>query len=130
MILQQKEGFFFHERNKRPPQGRMYAMLSFAYTLLSNDVAASLEGVGLDSYVGFLHRDRPGRASLALDLMEELRGGYDDRFVLSLINKKVVDSEDFTIKENGAVLMNEDARKKFLKAWQERKQEIQHPYLG
>lgn len=106
-------------------------MLSFAYTLLANDMASALEGVGLDSYVGFLHRDRPGRVSLALDVMEELRGVYADRFVLSLINKKVVNKEDFFKKENGAVIMTDDARKKFLAAWQNKKQEkITHPYLG
>ena len=131
MILQQKDDFHFKGRNKRPPLDRVNAMLSFAYTLLANDVASALEGVGLDAYVGFLHRDRPGRPSLALDLMEELRGIFADRFVLSLINLKKVKPEDFVIKENGAVLMEDDARKKFIKAWQERKQEkITHPYLG
>lgn len=131
MILQQKNDFYFYERNKRPPLDRVNAMLSFAYTLLANDVASALEGVGLDSYVGFLHRDRPGRASLALDVMEELRGVYADRFVLSLINKKVMNKDDFTIKENGSVLMNDNSRKKFLKAWQDKKQDkITHPFLG
>ncbi|MGG5251937.1 type I-C CRISPR-associated endonuclease Cas1c [Neobacillus sp. SM06] len=131
MILQQKEDFSFQSRSRRPPTDNVNAMLSFAYTLLANDMAAALEGVGLDAYVGFLHRDRPGRASLALDLMEELRGVYADRFVLSLINKKVVGKDDFHKKENGAVIMTDDARKKFLAAWQTRKQEkITHPYLG
>lgn len=107
------------------------AMLSLAYTLLAHDTSAALEGVGLDAYVGFLHRDRPGRASLALDLMEELRGVYADKFVLSLINKKGIQKEDFVRKENGAVLLTEDGRKKFLTAWQSKKQEkITHPYLG
>jgi CRISPR-associated protein Cas1 len=106
-------------------------MLSFAYTLLANDTASALEGVGLDAYVGFLHRDRPGRVSLALDVMEELRGVYADRFVLSLINTKVVNRDDFYKKENGAVVMTDEARKKFLKSWQSRKQEkITHPFLG
>lgn len=131
MILQQKEDFFFHARSRRPPLDNVNTMLSLAYTLLANDMASALEGVGLDAYVGFLHRDRPGRASLALDVMEELRGIYADRFVLSLINKKVVNVDDFVRKENGAVLMTEEGRKKFLTAWQNRKQEkITHPYLG
>ncbi|WP_135557310.1 type I-C CRISPR-associated endonuclease Cas1c [Paenibacillus cymbidii] len=131
MILQQKEHFYFRARSRRPPRDNVNAMLSFAYSLLANDVAAALEGVGLDAYVGFLHRDRPGRVSLALDVMEELRGVYADRFVLSLINKKVVSGDDFVQKENGAVLLRDEARKKFLTAWQEKKQEkITHPYLG
>ncbi|QHT63224.1 type I-C CRISPR-associated endonuclease Cas1 [Paenibacillus lycopersici] len=131
MILQQKEDFYFHSRSRRPPLDNVNAMLSFAYSLLANDVAAALEGVGLDAYVGFLHRDRPGRASLALDMMEELRGVYADRFVLSLINKRVVNKDDFLTKENGAVLMKDEARKKFLTAWQAKKQEkISHPYLS
>ena len=131
MILQQKEDFYFKTRSRRPPLDNVNAMLSFAYTLLANDTASALEGVGLDAYVGFLHRDRPGRASLALDVMEELRGVYADKFVLSLINKKVVNKEDFLKKENGAVIMTDDARKKFLTAWQNKKQEkITHPYLG
>ncbi|WP_059104777.1 type I-C CRISPR-associated endonuclease Cas1c [Shouchella shacheensis] len=131
MILQQKEGFSFKMRSRRPPLDPVNAMLSFAYTLLANDMAAALEAVGLDAYVGFLHRDRPGRASLALDVMEELRGIYADKFVLGLINKKVVNKNDFLKKENGAVLFTDEARKKFLTAWQSRKQEkITHPYLG
>lgn len=131
MILQQKEDFYFRSRSRRPPLDNVNAMLSFAYTLLANDMTSALEGVGLDAYVGFLHRDRPGRTSLALDVMEELRGVYADRFVLSLINKKVVNKEDFLKKENGAVIMTDEARKKFLAAWQSKKQEkITHPYLG
>lgn len=131
MILQQTDDFFFHARSRRPPLDNVNAMLSLAYTLLASDMAAALEAVGLDAYVGFLHRDRPGRASLALDVMEELRGVYADKFVLSLINKKVVNKDDFVTKENGAVLMTDEARKKFLTAWQNKKQEkIMHPYLG
>ena len=130
MILQQKEDFYFHTRFRRPPLDNVNAMLSFGYTLLANDTASALESVGLDAYVGFLHRDRPGRISLALDLMEELRGVYVDRFVLSLINKKILNKNDFLKKENGAVIMTEEARKKFLKAWQNKKQEkITHPFL-
>lgn len=131
MILQQKEDFYFRVRSRRPPMDKVNAMLSLAYTLLANDMVSALEGVGLDAYIGFLHRDRPGRASLALDLMEELRGVYADKFVLSLINKKVMNADDFVRKENGAVIMSVDARKKFLTAWQQKKQEkITHPYLG
>jgi len=131
MVLQQKEDFYFHSRSRRPPLDNVNAMLSFAYSLLANDVTSALEGVGLDAYVGFMHRDRPGQASLALDVMEELRGVYADRFVLSLINKKMVSKEDFLRKENGAVIMKDEARKKFLAAWQNKKQEkITHPYLG
>lgn len=131
MILQQKEDFYFSIRSRRPPLDNVNAMLSFAYTLLANDMASALEGVGLDAYVGFLHRDRPGRVSLALDVMEELRGVYADKFVLSLINKKIVNKEDFLKKENGAVVMTDEARKKFLTAWQNKKQEkITHPYLA
>lgn len=130
LILQQKEHFYFHSRNKRPPLDNVNAMLSFVYTLLAHDVAAALETVGLDPYVGFLHRDRPGRVSLALDMMEELRSVYADRFVISLINKREVNSDGFTQKENGAVNMDDDTRKTILKAWQSRKQEIiTHPFL-
>ncbi len=131
LILQQKEDFFFKVRNKRPPLDNVNAMLSFVYTLLAHDVARALEAIGLDAYVGFLHRDRPGRISLALDLMEELRSVYADRFVLSLINKRVVTSKGFTQKENGAVVMDDDTRKSVLSAWQAKKQEqITHPFLG
>ncbi|SER92557.1 type I-C CRISPR-associated endonuclease Cas1c [Salisediminibacterium halotolerans] len=131
LILNQKEHFYFHSRNRRPPLDNVNAILSFVYTLLANDVASALEGVGLDSYVGFLHRDRPGRISLALDVMEELRGCYADRFVLSLINRNVVNEEDFSSKENGAVIMSDEARKKVLKLWQNKKQEeITHPFLS
>jgi CRISPR-associated protein Cas1 len=131
LILQQKEDFFFRNRNKRPPLDNVNAMLSFVYTLLAHDTASALETVGLDPYVGFLHRDRPGRISLALDLMEELRPVHADRFVLSLINKRVVNAAGFTQKENGAVIMDEDTRKVVLSSWQARKQEtIQHPFLN
>lgn len=131
MILQQKDMFYFKNRNRRPPTDKVNALLSLAYTLLALDVAAALETVGLDAYVGFLHRDRPGRASLALDVMEELRGVMADRFVLKMINKKIIQTSDFVQKENGAVLLTEDGRRKFIKAWQERKQEnLTHPYLN
>lgn len=130
LILQQKDDFFFHERTRRPPLDRVNAMLSFAYTLLANDLAASLESVGLDAYVGFLHRDRPGRVSLALDLMEELRGIYADRFVLTLINNRKINKKHFQVKENKSVLLTDEGRKIFLSAWHEKKQEqITHPYI-
>lgn len=130
LILQQKESFYFRYRNKRPPLDNVNAMLSFVYTLLAHDFAAALETVGLDPYVGFLHRDRPGRVSLALDMMEELRSVYADRFVMSLINKKEVKATGFSQKENGAVVMDDNTRKTILKAWQSKKQEkITHPFL-
>lgn len=131
MILQQKEDFGFYGRNRRPPLDNVNAMLSLAYTLLAQECAAALETVGLDPYVGFLHQDRPGRISLALDLMEELRGIYVDRFVLTLINRKEVNAKDFLKKESGAVILTDEGRKKFFKNWQTKKQEqIQHPFLG
>lgn len=130
LILQQKDVFYFHGRNKRPPLDRVNAMLSFAYSLLAGMCGSALEGVGLDPYVGFYHTDRPGRISLALDLMEELRGVMADRFVLTLINKRVIKEGHFIEKEDGAVLLNDAGRKVFLSAWQERKQEmIKHPFL-
>lgn len=131
LILHQKDSFYFKRRNKRPPQDNVNAMLSFVYTLLANSTGAALEAVGLDSYVGFLHRDRPGRISLALDLMEELRSVYADRFVISLINKRIINGSGFIKKEDGAVIMTDDTRKAILTAWQTRKQEkITHPFLG
>lgn len=131
LILQQKDCFYFRGRNKRPPLDNVNAMLSFVYTLLANSTGAALEAVGLDAYVGFLHRDRPGRISLALDLMEELRSVYADRFVISLINKRIVNDSGFIKKEDGAVIMTDDTRKDILTAWQARKQEkITHPFLG
>lgn len=130
MILQQKKDFTFTGRNKRPPTDCVNAMLSFVYTLLTNNIASALETVGLDPYVGMMHTERPGRVSLALDLIEELRPVLADRFVLSMINKKVVSTKDFLKKENGAVLMKDDARKRFLSEWQDRKKEtLTHPYL-
>lgn len=130
MILQQKEEFYFKTRNRRPPTDNVNALLSLSYTLLANDVSSALEAVGFDAYVGFLHRDRPGRASLALDVMEELRGVIADRFVLKVVNKKILNSSDFLKKESGAVLLTDEGRKKFIRAWQERKQEpLKHPYL-
>ena len=131
LLLNRKEDFFFHGRNRRPPLDRVNAMLSFAYSLLAHDCASALESVGLDAYVGFLHRDRPGRESLALDLMEELRPCMADRFVLTLVNNRMIRPEDFQTQDSGAVLLTDDGRKKFLKAWQERKRDtLTHPYLN
>ncbi len=131
MIINQKEDFVFKERTRRPPLDNVNALLSFVYTLLMRDICGALETVGLDPAVGFLHRDRPGRESLALDMMEELRPYLADRLVLSLINRKQISGKDFLKKENGAVFMNDDCRKEILTNWQKRKQEeIQHPYLN
>lgn len=130
LILNRKEVFQFQNRNRRPPLDEVNAMLSFAYFFLANDCAGALEAVGLDSYVGFLHRDRPGRSSLALDLMEEMRPCMADRFVLSLINNRMMDQKDFVKHESGAVSMTEEGRRTFLKAWQAKKQEaLTHPFL-
>ncbi len=131
MILGDRRVFSFAGRNRRPPLDPVNALLSFAYSLLSYDCAAALESVGMDAYVGFLHRDRPGRSSLALDLMEELRPCVADRFVLTLINNRICKAGDFLVQESGAVLLTEDARREVLSRWQERKKEtITHPYLG
>lgn len=129
-ILQQKEAFFFKERSRRPPLDNLNSLLSFLYTLLTSEVSSALETVGLDPYVGFLHQDRPGRPSLALDLMEELRPVFADRLAISLVNRKQVNASGFTQKESGGILMDSDTRKAVLTAWQERKkEEILHPYL-
>lgn len=131
LILQNKDVFFFRTRSRRPPLDSMNAMLSFAYAILANDCAAALESVGLDPYVGFLHGDRPGRASLALDLMEELRPCFADRFVLSCVNTRVLRPEHFEKSESGAVIMTDVGRKAFLSAYQEKKREqVTHPFLG
>lgn len=130
MILNNKDEFFLRNRNRRPPLDNVNALLSFTYALLANDCAAALESAGLDSYVGFLHRDRPGRNSLALDLMEELRPCAADRFVLSLINSRAIKGDDFEKRAGGATIMTDGGRKTVIKAWQERKRsEITHPYL-
>lgn len=130
LILGNKDIFSFRTRSRRPPLDPVNALLSFAYSLLANDCAAALEAVGLDSYVGFLHTDRPGRVSLALDLMEELRPCIADRFILTLINNRRLNQKDFMYHENGSVTLSDDARSVFLRSWQERKrEEISHPYL-
>lgn len=130
LILQQQEDFVFQGRNRRPPLDYVNALLSFCYSLLAGMCASALEGVGLDSYVGFYHTDRPGRISLALDLMEELRSIMADRFVLTLINRKMITKNDFIRKENGAVILNDAGKKIVLSAWQTKKQDlIRHPFL-
>ena len=130
MLLRSKEVFFFHGRSRRPPLDRVNAMLSFAYALLASDYASALESAGLDSYVGLLHRDRPGRRSLALDLMEELRPCFADRFVLTMVNNRVIGPSDFEEPDAGAVILTDQGRKRFLRAWQEKKQEqLTHPFL-
>lgn len=130
LIRAQKPAFSFTKRSRRPPLDRMNALLSFLYSMLAHDCTSALETVGLDSQVGFLHRLRPGRAGLALDIMEELRPYLVDRMAISLVNNNQVTSKDFIEKETGAVLLRDDSRKKVLDAWQSRKQEsVQHPYL-
>lgn len=123
-------GFAFGGRVRRPPTDPVNALLSFAYTLITHECASALQGVGLDPYVGYLHQDRPGRLSLALDLLEEFRAPWADRFVLTLINRQQVKTNDFVTEASGAVRLTDDARKTLLTAWQERKQvEVMHPYL-
>jgi len=130
LITHQKKAFRFNGRNRRPPMDNVNALLSFIYTLLLHDVRSALEGVGLDPAVGFLHRDRPGRPGLALDLMEEFRPFLADRLVLSLINLKQVGPKGFRKTETGAVSMSDDTRKEVIMAYQKRKQdEIYHPFI-
>ena len=130
MILNQKDAFRFDGRSRRPPLDRVNAALSMTYTLLTHDCASALESVGLDAYVGFMHRDRPGRTSLALDLMEELRAPLADRLVLTLINTRVLQKTHFRTQPGGAVLLTDEGRKALLNAWQtKKKEEITHPYL-
>ena len=130
LILNQRDSFSFDGRSRRPPTDPVNAMLSFLYTLLAHDCAAALESVGLDPYVGFMHRDRPGRQSLALDIMEELRPIAADRLMLTLVNTRMIQDKHFSRQAGGAVLMNEEGRKVLLSAWQSRKkEEITHPYL-
>lgn len=131
LILKQKSDFFMFDRNRRPPLDNMNALLSFLYTLLSHDVQSALESVGLDPYVGFFHTDRPGRAGLALDMMEELRPFLADRHALTLVNLQQIGRDDFYAKEDGGIVLTENGRKAVLGSWQKRKQEeIMHPYLN
>ncbi len=130
LIVSQKEDFVFAGRNRRPPLDRVNCLLSFLYSLLYHDARSALETVGLDPAVGFLHRDRPGRLSLALDLMEEFRPVLADRLALSLVNLGQVRKNGFKVTESGAVVMDDDTRKTLLTEYQKRKQvEIEHPFL-
>jgi CRISPR-associated protein Cas1 len=131
LITAQREDFTFVRRSKRPPLDPANALLSFLYAILANDVRSALETTGLDPQVGFLHQLRPGRPSLALDLMEEFRASLGDRIMLNLINLRQVTISDFEVRESGEVRMSDDARKVVLTAYQKRKQEeITHPFLG
>lgn len=131
LVVAQKEDFFFRERSRRPPLDNMNALLSFLYTLLMHDVRSALETVGLDPAVGFLHRDRPGRPGLALDLMEELRPIIADRLALSLVNRLQIKGKGFKTSETGAVMMDDGTRKEVLIAYQKRKQEeLIHPFIN
>jgi CRISPR-associated protein Cas1 len=130
LISNNDKAFAFTGRNRRPPLDAVNCLLSFLYTLLAHDVRSALEATGLDPAVGFLHRDRPGRPSLALDLMEEFRPYLADRLACTLINKEQVKAKGFKRQESGAVLMDEDTRKQVIIAWQTRKmEEIEHPFL-
>ncbi len=130
MILQQKQDFRFETRNKRPPLDNVNALLSFCYSLATGMCTSALEAVGLDPYVGFMHTDRPGRRSLALDLVEEFRAPLCDRFVLSVINTKAINNDDFLKREDGAVMLTEDGRRKFFGLWKKRKaEELRHPFI-
>jgi len=130
LIVAQKDDFCMNGRNRRPPTDNLNSLLSYVYTILTHDVRSALESVGLDPCVGFLHTDRPGRVSLALDLVEEFRAYLGDRLVLSLINRKQINAKGFKKQETGGVLMTDETRKEVLVAWQKRKQEeILHPYL-
>ncbi len=130
-ILIQKDTFYFKGRNRRPPLDNVNCLLSFIYTLISHDVRSALESVGLDPAVGFLHRDRPGRYGLALDMMEEFRPFLGDRLALSLVNRRQLDPSGFKSKESGAVHMDEETRKTVLAAYQKRKQDtLIHPFIN
>ncbi len=125
-----RDAFRFNGRSRRPPLDRPNAMLSFVYALLRHDIESALESVGLDPAVGFLHTDRPGRPSLALDMMEEMRPHLADRLVLTLINRRQVHASGFTTEDGGGVAMDDPTRKEVISAWQQRKQEeIEHPFL-
>lgn len=131
LIVSQKTDFVFNGRNRRPPVDRVNCLLSFLYTLLMHDVRSALECVGLDPAVGFLHRDRPGRPGLALDMMEEFRPFITDRLALSLINLCQITEKDFEKKDSEAVYMTDEGRKTLLMAYQKKKQdEIFHPFIG
>lgn len=131
LIVAQKSEFFFRERTKRPPLDRMNSVLSFLYAMLAHDARSACEAAGLDAAVGFLHRDRPGRAGLALDLMEEMRACLADRTALTLVNRQQIRGDGFRESETGAYFMDDATRKAVLVAYQERKRDtITHPFLG
>lgn len=130
LILHQKDDFRMDGRNRRPPLDNVNALLSFVYTLLMHEVRAALESVGLDPCVGFLHVDRPGRPSLALDMMEEFRPFLADRLVLSLVNRRQVSKGGFIKQPAGGIIMDDETRKEVITTWQKRKQEeITHPFM-
>jgi CRISP-associated protein Cas1 len=131
LIVAQKDGFRFNGRSRRPPLDNINALLSFVYTLLAHDCAGACESVGLDPQAGYLHADRPGRPSLALDIMEEFRPCFADRLVLTLVNRQQIRPEGFRVTESGAVIMNQETKKEVLKTYQEKKrEEIIHTFLG
>lgn len=130
LVVARKEDFFLHKRSRRPPRDNLNAVLSFLYALLASDCVTACESVGLDPQMGFLHADRPGRPSLALDLMEEFRPAFADRLALSLVNRKQLSAKGFTTGETGGVEMKEKTRKVVLQEYQKRKQdELRHPFL-
>lgn len=130
LILHPSAFFTFSSRSRRPPRDAVNAMLSLGYSLMTSMCTSALEAAGLDPYVGFFHTERPGRCSLSLDLMEEFRAPFVDRFVLTLINKRLIAEGDFMRKEDGAVLLTEEGRSTFLRQWQKKKQEeLRHPFL-
>lgn len=130
LIVKQRENFYFNGRNKRPPLDRVNALLSFMYSILANNIAQALEGVGIDSYAGFFHTDRPGRVSMALDIIEEMRAPIVDKFVLSLINLNRLDKNKFEVKENNATLLNDKGRNIVLNYWNDKcHEEIYHPFI-
>lgn len=131
LIINQKDEFLFSGRNRRPPLDRVNALLSFTYMILTNECTYALSSVGIDPYIGFLHTLRPGRVSMSLDLVEELRAIMADRFILTLINTRSIKAVHFDVQADGAVLLNEEGRKQFFSSWQTHKKEtITHPYLG
>lgn len=130
MIKMPGEDFLYIRRSRRPPTDRINALLSFAYSLLTHECSSALQSLGLDPAVGYLHGDRPGRLSLALDLVEEFRAWWADRLVLALINREELKAGDFIESESGAVLLTDAGRKTFFNAWRRRKEEIiTHPVL-
>ncbi|AGQ37964.1 TPA: type I-C CRISPR-associated endonuclease Cas1 [Mannheimia haemolytica] len=129
-LIKENSGFHFDGRNRRPPRDGVNALLSFLYSILGKDISGALQGVGLDPQIGFLHADRPGRDSLAQDILEEFRAWWVDRMVLSLINRGQVKPDDFVTEASGAVTLKPEARKLLFQTLQAKKQEkIIHPFL-